>query len=119
MITKIPFVISGIAGIAAAVPSTSGHLELSKQFPVYRVHPGESLVISGPCGSAKNDAREELVGGDFTGLSFTMETCAGGAELPTWRGSVIHFSSSVGTYGAEVAVVGDTPVTPPKQPDQG
>ena len=147
--TKIPAMVAGLAGIAvtaalalpaaAAQPSSgttttattsskSGVIELRKTDPVYRVRPGESLVIEGPCGSVGKNNFQELLGDNFDdpGRSFVIQSCQGGYE-PVWHSTVmkdahngnyfVSFTAEPGaTYDAVVTVVGGTPVTPPTQP---
>lgn len=138
MRTKIPVVISGIAGIAATVAfslpaaaaqpagiatptAASVHVALSSKYSDYRVRPGDSVEFTGPCGSIRHGELVELIGGTVldSGFAYQEEACGTAEVRPTWHGTVsktaqdgvstVHYLASGGDFGASVRVVGAVP----------
>jgi hypothetical protein len=142
--TKIPFVVSGFVGLAvtaafsmpasagqpsgtSAAPGRAGQIELTTGFPAYRVHPGESVVLDGPCGTISGGpgALVELIGtAPLTVPAYDKVPCQGDKLRPVWHTTIntdahdgaytMHYITTGGDYGARITVVdGVPPVTTP------
>lgn len=144
MRTKIPFAVSGFVGLAvtaafsmpasavqssgtSAAPGKAGQIELTTRFPAYRVHPGESVVLDGPCGtiSGAPGALVELIGtAPLKVPAYDKVPCQGDKFRPVWHTTInadahdgaytMHYLNTGGDYGARITVVdGLPPVTTP------